>query len=45
MKYRVIFEYEEIVEATDPREALIAIGTEYHNWDFIENARVEPVYD
>tara|TARA_X000001382_G_scaffold55608_1_gene38072 strand:- start:262 stop:399 length:138 start_codon:yes stop_codon:yes gene_type:complete len=45
MKYRVIFEYEEIVEATDPREALIALGNDYNNWEFLSDPIVEPVYD
>ena len=45
MKYRVIFKYEEEVEATDPKEALIALGNDYNNWEFLSNPIVEPVYD
>ena len=45
MKYRVIFEYEEEVEATSPKEALRALGNDYNNWEFLSDPIVEPVYD
>jgi hypothetical protein len=45
MKYRIIFAYEEEVEASDPKEALIALGNDYNNWEFLSDPIVEPVYD
>ena len=45
MKYRVILAYEEEVEATSPKEALIALGNDYNNWEFLSDPIVEPVYD
>tara|TARA_B000000475_G_C15833544_1_gene380853 strand:+ start:494 stop:631 length:138 start_codon:yes stop_codon:yes gene_type:complete len=45
MKYRVIFAYEEEVEATSPKEAIIALGNDYNNWEFLSDPIVEPVYD
>jgi hypothetical protein len=46
MKYKIIFAYEEEVEATDRWEALITVGSDSRILEHLgSDAIVEPVYD
>lgn len=45
MKYRIMFTYDEIVEADDPKEALIETWFNLDEQAISNNATIEPVYD
>ena len=45
MKYRVMFTYDEVVEADDVREALIETWFNIDEQSISDKATVEPVYE